>query len=176
MADYNLDFSEVVSKLTRPEEAWLKHQLETIYVFGDQEYTTEKVPEALDLATADWHGCRNHRDLPGLDEYDHDVGFCFEFQGDRRDRKGWGRHLWLFSEGNAELERLGHLVQKFLRKFRPDTCWWLTYATSSSSPRVGEFGGGALFVTARKVKWTNASQFVEREHKAFERRMGKPCD
>lgn len=173
MSNYYLSFSEVIPRLTKPEEAWLAHQLETIYVFGDREFEQESIPLDLDRTAADWHGCRNSRDLPGLDEYDRATGFSFEFQGNRRARQGWGRHLWLFSEEFGELDRVGHLVQKFLRRFRPSDCWWLTYATTCSRPHAGSFGGGAMFVTAQRVKWTNADQFVEREHKAFERRRGK---
>ena len=42
MADYYLTFSEVIPTLTEPEEAWLKHQLEMIYVFGKREFTIHK--------------------------------------------------------------------------------------------------------------------------------------
>ena len=44
----------------------------------------------------------------------------------------------------------------------------LTYATTCSKPRVGEFGGGAVFVTAHEIKWQNAYDFVEQERTAFE--------
>ena len=60
-----------------------------------------------------------------------------------------------------------HKVQKFLKKFRPDQCWSLTYSTTCSKPRVGEFGGGAVFVTANKIKWQNAYDFIEQQRTAF---------
>jgi len=33
---------------------------------------------------------------------------------------------------------------------------------------VGEFGGGAVFVTANKIKWQNAYDFIEQQRTAFE--------
>ena len=67
--------------------------------------------------------------------------------------------------GNAD--NVAWLVQKFLKKFRPDQCWSLTYATTCSKPRVGEFGGGAVFVTADEIKWQNAYDFIEEQRTAF---------
>jgi hypothetical protein len=58
-------------------------------------------------------------------------------------------------------------VQKFLTKFRPDQCWSLTYSTTCSKPRVSEFGGGAVFVTAETIQWQNAYDFIEDQRVAF---------
>ena len=67
----------------------------------------------------------------------------------------------------ADLERVAHFVQQFLKSFRPGDCWSLTYATTCSKPRVGEFGGGAVFVTAAEIKWDNAHDFVDRSKRQF---------
>ena len=64
---------------------------------------------------------------------------------------------------------MAHLVQKFLKKFRPDQCWSLTYATTCSKPRLGEFGGGAVFVTADSICWNSSYDFVEEQRMAFAR-------
>jgi hypothetical protein len=64
-------------------------------------------------------------------------------------------------------------VQKFLKKFRPDQCWSLTYATTCSKPRAGEFGGGAVFVTADEIKWQNAYDFIEDQRAAFKAKRSK---
>jgi hypothetical protein len=61
------------------------------------------------------------------------------------------------------------LVQKFLRHCRHDQCWSLTYATTCSKLRLGEFGGGAVFITADDIRWNNSYDFVEEQRKAFER-------
>jgi hypothetical protein len=80
---------------------------------------------------------------------------------------GWGRYLWLYADESADLEQVAIFVQKFLRQFRPDQYWSLTFATTCSKPRVGEFSGGAAFVTANDIKWQSSHAFIEAESKAF---------
>jgi hypothetical protein len=171
MANNYLTFSEVIPQLTAEEEAWLEHQLEMVSVFGDREFTEdEKLPD--DVEGNEWCGCRAYRDMPDYDpDYGDGAGFCHSF--DDSDPDGWGRHLWLHAEEGACLDRLAYLVKKFLKQFRPDQCWSLTYAATCSKQRVGEFGGGALFVTADQVLWQNAYDFVEQQHAAF-KQNGKP--
>ncbi len=60
-----------------------------------------------------------------------------------------------------------HLVQKFLKQFAPNDSWSLTWATTCSKPRAGEFGGGAVFVTASDIKWNDSYDFVEQQAEAF---------
>ena len=168
MANNYLEFSEVIPCLTAEEEAWLRSQLQCVYVFGSQEFTEDELPSGLHGEDADWYGCRAWRDLQGYDPDDGELfGFAYEFHDDHDTPDAWGRHLWLHAEEWANVEQLVHLVQKFLRQFRPQDCWSLTYATTCSKPRVGEFGGGAVFVTADEVKWENAYEFVEVQGIAF---------
>jgi len=69
------------------------------------------------------------------------------------------------------------LAKTFLRRFRPDQCWSLTYAIHCSKPRVGEFGGGAIFVTADKINHLNAYDWIAQQQAAFQkkRRKSKPA-
>ena len=174
MANNYLEFSEVVPHLTAEEETWLRKQLQCVYVFGSQEFTEDELPSGLHGEDADWYGCRAWRDLQGYDPDDGELfGFAYEFHDDHDTPDGWGRHLWLHAEEWANLEQLAHLVQKFLKQFRPPDCWSLTYATTCSKPRVGEFGGGAVFVTADEVKWQNAYDFVEQERQALLENRGR---
>ena len=162
MANNYLEFSEVLSHLTDPQIDWLRHQLTVIYVFNGQEYDEDKLPEELDPTTAELYGCRAYRELNTYDpDFGEGAGCAYEFSLDQPDGT-WGRHLWLYAEEYACLDRVAHLVQLFLRKFRPQECWSLTYATTCSKPRVGEFGGGAVFVTVRDIKWENSHDFIER--------------
>jgi hypothetical protein len=168
MANNYLEFSEVLPHLTAEEELWLRNQLETVYVFGDCEYVEDEVPSDLDTADADWSGCRAWRDLEDGDPDDGEtIGFACEFHDDHDTLDGWGRHLWLHTEESGCPERAAQLVQKFLKEFRPQECWSLTYATTCSKPRVGEFAGGAVFVTADEIKWQDASDSTEQERKVF---------
>lgn len=167
MADNYLQLSEVLPHLSEEEERWLRHQLEPVLVFGDKEYTKDDLPEDLNPRDAEWRGCRAYRDMHEYEpDWDESAGFGYSLPDDL-DGDGDG-HLWIYIEESGCVDRVVHLIQKFLREFRPDQCWSLTYATTCSKPRIGEFGGGAVFVTADAIKWHNAHRFIEQERAAFD--------
>jgi len=166
MAGNYLLFSEVVSHLEAQEEAWLKLQLQWIAVHGKKE-TDIDGPDDEATQNADWFGPRFLRDYEDYDPSWECLGFEYAFHDDHDTPDGWGRHLWLYADESGKPAQVAWLVRKFLRRFRPDQCWSLTYATTCSKPRVGEFGGGALFVTADRTAWQNAYDFVETEREAF---------
>ena len=37
----------------------------------------------------------------------------------------------------------------------------MTYATTCSKPRVGEFGGGVIVVTADEIEWLDAQSIAD---------------
>ena len=167
MADNYLQFSQVVKNLTEAEEAWLDEQLQSICVFGDKEYPEDAVPAELADTEADWCGARFLRDNPDYDPDWQTLGFECEIHDDR-EPEGWGRHLWVYAEDSGNPEIVCWLVRKFLKKFRPAQCWWLTYAATCSKPRVGEFSGGAVFVTAATILQWNAYDFIEDQQVKFQ--------
>jgi hypothetical protein len=169
VADNYLEFSEVVANLTEPEEEWLKEQLQPVRVFGEKEYSEDAVAADLADRNADWSGVRFLRDKADRDPEWDALGFECSFQDDP-DTGGWGRHLWFYTDGCGDADNVAWLVQKFLKKFRPDQCWSLTYSTTCSKPRAGEFGGGAVFITADAICWQNAYDFVEDQRAAFRRK------
>lgn len=164
MANYDLQFSEAIGNLTIPERDWLEQQLETVYLFGDQEYTEHDLPKNLSLSDTSWCGCRALRDLPDVDS--DDAGFQYEFGQDGE----LGRHLWVYAEEGGDPNCVAHLVQKFLCQFRPDQSWSLTYATTCSKLRLGEFAGGAVFVTAETIESFDACDFVRTRRVEFRSR------
>ena len=166
MADNYLQFSQVIANLTEAEEAWLDEQLQPIRVFGETEFPEDAVPAELANKEADWTGARFLRDNPDYDPDWQVLGFECEIHDD--DEEGWGRHLWVYAEESGEPDNVAWLVKKFLKKFRPDQCWSLTYATTCSKLRVGEFGGGAVFITADTICWQNAYGFIEDQRAAFQ--------
>ena len=160
MANNYLQFSEVIPQLTTQEADWLRAQLEVVCVFGEHEHPEDKLPPGLDRDKADWIGCRAYRDMLDYDpNYGWDLGFEYDFSLDGRDQV-WGRHLWLYADESGAVDRVAHLVQKFLKALRPDESWSLTWAVSCSKPRVGEFGGGAVVVTAEEITWQDAYDFA----------------
>ena len=171
MANNYLEFSETLGDLTPKEETWLREQLEIVHVYGEREYAEGEVPAEPDDVEA-WSGCRAWRDLPEYDpEDDEPVGFAYEFLGDD-EPDGGSRYLWFYAEESGYLDRVAHLVQKFLRQFRPEAYWTLSYATTCSKPRAGEFGGGCVFVTASKVEWCSTWDFLEAHIEAFREKAG----
>ena len=164
MADYYLQFSEVLTHLNINEETWLQQQLQRVYLFGDREYTEDELPEGLDPEDADWSGIRACRDL----ESDNSEWLDFQFEfGDGDQWSDWGRHLWLYAAEDGNPEQVALIVQQFLKRFRPDQCWSLTYALMCSKLRVGEFSGGAYFVTAEEIRWQSGDHFVDEQRQAF---------
>ena len=141
MADNYLQFSERLDLATSAEADWLRRQLEEDPETGRPHFLL---------------------DFPDPEEAD-SCGFEYEFDEDPEDR-----HLWIYAVESGTVEHVAHLVQTFLKRFRPGQCWSLTYATTCSQLRVSEFGGGAVFVTADEIHWQNAYDFVEQERAKFE--------
>ncbi|MGA2616491.1 MAG: hypothetical protein ABSF26_02705 [Thermoguttaceae bacterium] len=143
MADNYLQFSECLDNLTAKESQWLAEQL-------------AEVPDT---------GCPAFLlDYEDREPDDMDCGFQHEFEG-----TGKHRSLWLSAEERGDVERVAHLVRKFLKRFRPNEFWSLTYATTCSKLRIGEFGGGAVFVTADEIQRQSAHGFVEDRTRSFQR-------
>ena len=170
MADYFTEFSEVIPQLKADEEAWLRDQLQMIHVVSGREYTTSSIPVDLAGREPEWQGRRFLRDIEHPEDCAEDwPGFAHEFRDDEDTADGWGRHLWLHDDEGARLDCVVHLVQKFLRRFRPHECWSLSYASVCSAPRVGEFGGGGIVVTANDVLWLDAASWVVDQRVALQR-------
>lgn len=78
-----------------------------------------------------------------------------------------GGYICLYAYEHGDLERLAGCVQDFLAKFRPRDCFGLTFAFTCSKPRPDEFGGGAVFVTARGQKWLSARVWLGEQRDEF---------
>jgi len=74
----------------------------------------------------------------------------------------------MYADRFGEPEHPAWLVHKFLKRFRPDQCWKLTWAETYSRRCVGEHGGGFFFVTADSIEWDWAHNMVEKKRAAFE--------
>lgn len=73
--------------------------------------------------------------------------------------------LWIYAEESGDLEQTVDLVQQYLQKFDPDYAWTMTWASWCGKPRIGEFGGGAVVVTATEQRWMNTWDWVENKLK-----------
>lgn len=72
-----------------------------------------------------------------------------------------GKALWVYSSESGDLEVLAFLVQQFFRQFRKNGVFRLTWANTCDKMRVGEFGGGALHVDAKKILWHTPGHFFD---------------
>lgn len=133
MAQNYLEFSEVIENLTSKELQW----------WEDQEIRIAKVYDN----DAEW----------GHDyEPDDDMDMCVDF-AIQKDRS----QVWFHGDDGGNVEKIAHIVQQFLVKFRPNDYFTLTWACWCSKPRLGQFDGGAMFVTAHEAKFHNVSEWLD---------------
>lgn len=77
-------------------------------------------------------------------------------------------NLWCYDESCGDPGRLGDTVQEFFQAFPdPPRCFGLSYANTCSRPKLDEFGGGVLFVTAAEVIVTDASIMLVKLEQEF---------
>jgi hypothetical protein len=75
-----------------------------------------------------------------------------------------GTGLWIRdSGGEGNTEAVATFVQAYLKRFDPNGKVGFQYADTCSSQRVDEFGGGACIVTAKKQKWLNTFDWMNKE-------------
>lgn len=143
MANHYLQFSEVIPNLTKPEAKWAEARLKEM---------TDKWDE------------------------DPDEGWYFKWEiheEHKGDEEKNGTHIWFFAEESGEPEHVVAFAKEFLRKFRPDSYFSISWASFCDKLRPGEFDGGACFVTAEREEWLVAYDFIQSKTKAFETQMKK---
>lgn len=148
MADNFLQFSAEIPKFNEEERAWAEAHLALFEGDGPQEEGD-----------------------PGYDEFDELIG-VYELECDD-DTLGfdWGwmgdGGLWIYGELSGNPDHVAAFAQMFLKKFRPDDAFAMSWGTTCSKMRIDEFGGGAIFVTADKVEWMNAWTWCDNKWKEF---------
>ena len=151
MADNYQLFSEIIPALTEEERAWTRR------VLGCTEGVEREGETAIILKDA------------GVDG--DDVDFC-DWPGFEWSIDDPSFDLWLYGEDYGNVSHAAEFVRAFLAKFRPTACWQLTWAETCSKPRIGEFGGGGVFVTALKATFCIPHEWLARQKKKFERAAG----
>jgi hypothetical protein len=71
--------------------------------------------------------------------------------------------LWVYSEDYGDISQIGKIMISFFKKHRNNGVFYLTYSNTCSKPRIGEFGGGALFVTMHGMKHFNVDEFITQQ-------------
>lgn len=72
--------------------------------------------------------------------------------------------MWIRDPGGeGDAESVANFIQAYLKRFGQKGKVGFQYANTCSSQRVDEFGGGACVVTAKKQKWINTFDWVNKE-------------
>jgi hypothetical protein len=83
---------------------------------------------------------------------DENVLFDYEFQ-----EINGSPSLWMYTEECGSPGSVAEFVQKFFEKWRPDASMTIGWAATCSKPRLGEFGGGLIHVTATEIRACDGS-------------------
>lgn len=129
-----------------------------------------EITKLTDKELAWWHN--EVVRVAALDSEAYDLAYengeiCQDFSVD--DTK---REVWFCAEESGNVEAVANVVQRFLKELQPHGCFGLEYAFTCSRPIIGEFGGGAIFVTATTNCWMNTGQWVARNADRFD--SGRP--
>lgn len=142
MSDSYTVFSELIPGLTPEEEKWI---VDVPLWDGDGIDDDE---EKLKKAIIDY----------GLDLKDVSSVDSFPSFDQRIVEGDW----WMHSDDNCDLEHVACVVHGFIRKFRPDMVFKLTWAAYESKPLIGAFGGGWFVVSKKEIVWGNTWSEVDK--------------
>jgi hypothetical protein len=126
-------------------------------------YTQFSTSIQLTLAQAAWaQATLTNLEIPkeqgGEQVADEPLGFTWVIRAiPGTERK---KELVMYSEESGNVESVVGLVQRMMRKFPAIRPWGMEWAYTCSKPRVGEFGGGAVFVTRKGTKWHSTSAWL----------------
>jgi hypothetical protein len=95
-----------------------------------------------------------------VDDADFFPGFSKEFNDDNSG-------VYVYAEDFGNIEVAATIFQAFLKKFRPDDYFKIQWANTCSKPRAGEFGGGAVFITASNIVWHSTGSWVSNQISSF---------
>lgn len=132
MANNYLQFSEIINLKSKVEVEWANSFIESFERDGVDDSIIKRYGMDID-----------------------DEGLCFNYEIDRSSME-----LWMYSEEAGNPDHVALFVQDYFRKFDKSGCFTMTWAHWCSRPRVGEFGGGAVVVTAEKLMWLDARDWA----------------
>jgi len=149
MAENHSFWSEALHLENEAQINWVKNAL----TFDSSEYESD---EDAAIALNEETGIKSiAEDISSWPE--------FEFNIDEKSKV-----VYLYSEGDGNISNLVKFVQGFLSSFRPNGFFHLEWADTCSKPRAGEFGGGAVFITANKTKYMLTSEWIRNQISEFE--------
>lgn len=156
MANNYSQWSEYFPLNSKEESDWLKSVLRIdISEYTGEEYDNLYEAQIMKKVLSEKFGIEISEDsadcFPNFSEDFYDSGVC------------------VYAEEYGDIDNAVAIFQTFLKKFRPDDYFKIEWAETCSKPRSGEFGGGAVFVTADNVEWITTGTWVSERAKKFEK-------
>ena len=84
--------------------------------------------------------------------------WVFEADADCSGKPG----LWLHSSSGG-IDSVCAFIQHLLQKFDPQGSVSLEWSNDCSKPRLDAYGGGAAFITARRIKTTTTTEWLHKQ-------------
>ena len=78
--------------------------------------------------------------------------------------------LWLHDSEGCNLDNLALFIQEFIKQFRPKAIFGFEWSNDCSKPRLDAYGGGAVVITNKSIRWVNTSTWVSKTIKQIEKR------
>jgi len=158
MANNYLSFSEEIADLTEEEKKWVeaipdRGDFEDNDAYEDEAAWQKAYAEVLEKHGIDAYDCITEGNIDQFPHFTSVIQECGWWISTRDDEWGYPGHV-------------ACCVQGFIKKFRPDYVFKLTWCEYCDKMRIGEFGGGWLLVDAERVEYGNVWQAVEDEAKA----------
>lgn len=69
----------------------------------------------------------------------------------------------IYADEAGTPELVAAFLQQYLEKFQPKGSLWFSWAYTCSKMRAGEFGGGAAFVTAKRIDFVDTALWAEEQ-------------
>lgn len=171
MANNYCQGSETFEFTDPSHKAWFEIALEEVSVFWDDSL------KALDEDRVGWREVTADDDveseystkrfrLETLENYSGDDAWGLEYLGFDYDISDTG--IWFYGEENINIERVADLMHMFFKENNiHDQCFTMECASTCSKPRVGEFGGGAVFVTSGAIEGMSTYEWTDRKKEEF---------
>lgn len=154
MADNYLEFSEEIGDITEEEKKWIEGIPDRGEYEDNDKYEDDEAWQKAYAKVLAEHGIDSQEII---DEGNLDMFPNFNWLIDA------GGNWWI-STTDYEWGYPHHValvVQSFIKKFRPDFVFKLTWCEYCDKPRLGEFGGGWLVADKDGIQYGNAWQAAD---------------
>ena len=159
MANNYCQWSEYISLNNKEEADWMKDVLH----LNASKYETPE-DENLDDSEVVQKILSKHFGIElSVDDTECFPGFSHNFHNDQ------GAHI--YAEEFGDIGTAAIILQAFLKKFRPNEYFSVQWADTCSKPRAGEFGGGAVFITANNLEWMHTGDWVSKQEVIFQQKV-----